>query len=292
MKISARTKIVGIFGYPIHHSLSPIFHNAAFAKLGLDFIYFPFSVKPKDLKEAVQAIKSLDIVGVNVTIPHKEKILPYLDEISSEAKMIKAVNTVYNKKGKLIGYNTDGEGFLGSLRKEGKFNPEGKDVFMVGAGGAAYAISFALIKAGIKKLTFTNRKLDFERARILFKHLKGTFKDRCELLLIDFHKRNSRRILSKVDLFVNATSVGMRSSNDQLLIDPDLFSPDVFIYDVVYNRKTNFLKSAEERKLSSLGGAGMLLYQGALSFEIWTHRKAPIETMREALKQYLVSSIS
>ncbi len=285
MKINAKTKIVGLFGYPIHHSFSPIFHNAAFAGLELDFIYLPFSVKPADLKEAVQAIKSLNITGINVTIPHKEKILPYLDEISPEAKMIKAVNTVHNKKGKLIGYNTDGEGFIQSLRKEGKFNPEGKSVFMVGAGGAAYAISFALIRAGVKKFTFTNRIFDFERARVLFKHLKNTFKDRCELSLIDFDKRNSRQILGKVDLFVNATSVGMHSSDDQLLIDLDFFSPDVFIYDVVYNRKTNLLREAEERKLSSLGGLEMLLYQGALSFEIWTHRKAPIETMREALKQ-------
>lgn len=291
MKINAKTKIVGIFGYPIHHSLSPIFHNAAFAKLGLDFVYLPFSVEPKNLKGAVQAIKCLNIVGINVTIPHKEKILPYLDEISPEAEAIKAVNTVHNKEGRLIGYNTDGEGFIQSLRKEGGFNPEGKNVFMVGAGGVAYAISFALIRAGIKKLTFTNRILDFERARVLFKHLKRTFKDRCQLSLIDFHKRNSKHMLSKVDLFINATCVGMHSSDDQLLIDLDLFSPEVFIYDVVYNRKTNLLKSAEEKRLSSLAGLGMLLYQGALSFEIWTHCKAPIETMREALKQYLVSRI-
>jgi len=272
---------VGIFGYPIVHSLSPVLHNAAFAKLGLDFVYLSFPVKPEDLEDAVKAIKSLNMVGVNVTIPHKRKVLDYLDEVDHEARMMTSVNTILHQDGRLIGYNTDGEGFLESLRREGEFDPQGKRAFVIGAGGAACAISFALVKAGIKSIILTNRTP--EKAKILLERLKKNVKDQCKFSLVDFSQRNSPGIMDRVDLFINATSVGMHAG-DPLLINPDLFPSNIFVYDVVYNRKTELLKEAEERNLPFLGGVGMLVYQATLSFKIWTSQKAPIDEMRNILR--------
>ena len=280
MRICSKTKIVGIFGYPIVHSLSPVLHNAAFTKLGLDFVYLPFSVRPDHLEDAVKAIKSLNMVGVNITIPHKRKVLDYLDEVDHQARMMRAVNTILHQDGRLIGYNTDGEGFLESLRQEGEFDPQGKRAFVIGAGGAACAISFALVKAGIKSIILVNRTP--EAAKILLERLKENVEDECEFSLVDFSQRNLPGIMDKVDLLVNATSVGMHSG-DPLLINPDLFPPHIFVYDVVYNRKTELLKEAEKRNLASLGGVGMLIYQATLSFKIWTGRTPPINEMRRVL---------
>lgn len=288
-KIDGKTKVTGVFGYPVEHSLSPLFHNAAFARLGLNFVYLPFAVKPGELKMAVKSIRSLNMVGVNVTIPHKEKVLPYLNEISPEAKAIGAVNTIHNKEGKLIGYNTDGDGFIESLKKQGGFDPKNKSVFLLGAGGAAYAISFALIKSGIKKLVLVNRT--YSKGKALLEHLREIFQYKCQLSLVEFEERNSSFIMNEIDLLINATSIGMHSG-DPLLITPEILPPNIFIYDVVYNRKTPLLKLAEEKKLTSLGGLDMLVYQGALSFEIWTGQKAPVKIMKEALMEELIAHSS
>lgn len=288
-KIDGKTKVTGVFGYPVEHSLSPLFHNAAFARLGLNFVYLPFAVKPGELKMAVKSIRSLNMVGVNVTIPHKEKVLPYLDQIFPEAKAIGAVNTIHNKEGKLIGYNTDGDGFIESLKKQGGFDPKNKSVFLLGAGGAAYAISFALIKSGIKKLVLVNRT--YSKGKALLEHLREIFQYKCQLSLVEFEERNSSFIMNEIDLLINATSIGMHSG-DPLLITPEILPPNIFIYDVVYNRKTPLLKLAEEKKLTSLGGLDMLVYQGALSFEIWTGQKAPVKIMKEALMEELIAHSS
>ena len=283
-KIDGKTRIVGVFGFPVEHSLSPLFHNAAFSKLGLNFVYLPFPVRPEQLKTAVESIRSLNMVGMNVTIPHKEKILPYLDQISPEAKVVGAVNTVHNKEGKLIGYNTDVDGFVESLRRQGGFNLKDKNVLLLGAGGVAYAISFALVKSGIKKLVFVNRT--YSRGRVLLEHLRKIFPDKCQLSLVEFEERNSSFIMSEIDLLINATSLGMHP-DDPLLITPEIVPPNMFIYDVVYNRKTPLLKLAKEKKLACLGGLDMLVQQGALSFEMWTQQKAPIEVMKEVLRENL-----
>jgi len=284
MKIGGKTKIVGIFGYPLAHSLSPHLHNAVFALLGLDFVYLPFWVQSKDLDPAARAIKSLNMVGVNVTIPHKEQIIAYLDEVTPEARMMGAVNTVLNRKGRLIGYNTDGQGFIDSLKEEARFDPRGKRVMLLGAGGAARAISSILIREEIASLIIVNRTQT--RGEELAHHLKRIFKNRCPIDLFEFNQRNSWGGVREINLFVNATSVGMHPEN-YLLINLDLFSPGTFVYDVVYNRRTELLEAAEERDLPCLGGLGMLIHQAALSFEIWTHRKAPLQKMREAAEKEL-----
>ncbi|MCM8811101.1 MAG: shikimate dehydrogenase, partial [Candidatus Omnitrophica bacterium] len=132
MEIKGTTKVTGVFGYPVSHSLSPVFQNSAFKYLGLDYVYIPFEVKPQDLKEAVKAIKIFHWIGVNVTIPHKKQVIKYLDELDENSKILKVVNTIHNTDGKLKGYTTDGEGFLRSLKEDGKFKPEGKNVFILG----------------------------------------------------------------------------------------------------------------------------------------------------------------
>jgi shikimate dehydrogenase len=284
MKISGETKIVGIFGYPLAHTLSPHLHNTAFAELELDFVYLPFWVQSKNLDLAAGAIKSLNMVGVNVTIPHKEQIISYLDEVTPEARMVGAVNTVFNRKGRLIGYNTDSQGFINSLKEEGRFDPRGKRVMLLGAGGAARAISSVLIREGIASLIIVNRTQ--RRGKELARHLKGIFKNSCSIDLLEFNQRSFWEGVREINLLVNATSVGMHAE-DHLIINLDLFSPGTFVYDVVYNRKTELLEVAEERNLPFLGGLGMLIHQAALSFEIWTHRKAPLQKMREAAEKEL-----
>jgi len=276
-------RIVGLFGYPIGHSISPVFQNAAFRKLALDFIYLPFSVRPEDLKKAVEGIRVLNMVGVNITIPHKEKVLPHLDKISSEVKEIGAVNTVFNQKRKLIGYNTDVHGFLSSLQEDLGFDPEGKSVFLLGAGGVAYAITYSLIKKKAKKIAVVNKPRHM--AESLIKHFKKIAKE-CEFELIDFDQRNNRRLIKDADILINATSVGM-SPGDPSLIKAGLLYPGLLVFDVIYNRETALLKLARRRGLRALGGLNMLIHQGAVSFEIWTGKRAPLETMKKAAETAL-----
>ncbi len=279
-------KIVGLFGYPVDHSISSVFQNAGFRKLGLDSIYLPFSVRPKDLKKAVEGIRALGIVGMNVTIPHKGKILSHLDKISPEAKKIGAVNTVFNQKGKLIGYNTDVHGFLSSLEEGLGFDPCGKSVFLLGAGGVAYAITYGLIKKRAKKITIVNKPRWM--AESLIKHFKKITKE-CEFELVNFDKRNSKRLTKEADILINATSVGMNPGNPSL-INEETLSPSLSVFDVIYNRETALLKLAKKRGLRTLGGLPMLIYQGAASFEIWTGKRAPIETMKKAAENALERS--
>ena len=278
-------KIVGLFGYPVAHSISPVFHNAAFKKLNLDFTYLPFSVRPKDLKKATEGIKALNIVGMNVTIPHKTEILPYLDKVSPEVKEIGAVNTIFNKNGKLVGYNTDAIGFLSSLREDLKFNPEGKSIFLLGAGGVAYAVTYALIKKKARKITIINKP--HQMAKSLIKHFKKIAKG-CTFKLVDFSQRNNQKLISQADILINATSVGM-NPKDPSLIKKELLSRNLLIFDVVYNRETALIKAAKKRGLEAIGGLNMLVRQGAASFEIWTGKKAPIETMKEAAENALAN---
>lgn len=280
MKINGNTKVVGLFGYPVNHSLSPLFQNAAFAELGLNFVYIPFLVHPKDLSRAVEAIKALNLAGVNVTVPHKEKIVPYLDEVSPEVEKIIAVNTVVNQKGKLVGYNTDGQGFISSLRQRG-FNLRGKRVLLLGAGGAALSIGFSLLREKVGEIVLINRT--YNRAIDLSNRLKKIFPN-SSLRVIKFEDRNFFAGREDIDLLVNATSVGMRAG-DPLLINLKGFSCKIFIYDIVYNRPTELLKEAKKRNLPHLNGLGMLIFQGALSFELWTGRKAPLNKMREAVEK-------
>jgi len=281
MEIKGTTQLTGVFGYPVKHSLSPIFQNAAFESFGLDHIYVPFEVKPEGLEKAVESIRIFNFVGVNVTIPHKKAIVSLLDEIDEEVKILGVVNTIHNKNGRLKGYITDGRGFIRSLKEDGKFDPAGKTVFLFGAGGSSYAISGALVvEKGIEKILICNRTE--EKAVKLKNHLEEKL-DFNNVEIIKFEDRNTRECWQGVDLLVNTTSVGMKEG-DSLLVESENLNSVQFVYDIVYNRKTELIKLAEKLNIPCLDGLSMLIYQGAISFEIWTGKKAPIEVMKKSLR--------
>ncbi len=276
MMITGKTKIVGLFGYPVEHTLSPYMHNAAFELLGLDYCYIPFNVHPDNLRTAAAAIKILNIGGVNITIPHKEAIIPYLDELDREAELIGAVNTILNKDGKLIGYNTDGKGFVKSLKEKSGIVPKGKSVIIIGAGGAARAIAFSLALEGAEKLLIND--IVGEKAKEL--SCAVSTKTSTEAIYI----KDLKEGIGEVDILINATPLGMRKE-DPLPVLPELLSQGLFVYDIVYNPpETSLLKEAKKRGAKTLGGLGMLLHQGMLSFKIWTGKEPPIDVMRKALE--------
>lgn len=282
MKITGKTRVAGIFGFPITHTLSPLMQNAAFEEAGLNFVYLPFSVRPSELEDATRAIRALDMVGVNVTIPHKERIKDYLDELSPDAELIGAVNTVVNRGGRLTGYNTDWRGFSESLRDEG-LSLKGKKAVLLGAGGAALSICFALIKEKIQRLVLVNRT--FSRAKQLAEKM-ARISNGPEIEVVEFEKRNLLPEKEDIDLLINATCCGMHEG-DPSPVNLEKFPPSLYVYDVVYNRKTELLKDAEKIGLKCQGGLEMLIWQGALSFELWTGKKAPLERMRQALMEGL-----
>jgi len=270
VRISGRTKITGIFGYPVEHTLSPGMHNAAFEKIGLDYCYLPFLVRPDYLEDAVKSIRALNFSGVNITIPHKEKVMVFLDEVDEEAAFIGAVNTVVNSGGILKGYNTDGRGFMRSLSENG-VEVKNKDVAIIGAGGAARAIGYYLSRdAGTLSVY-------------------GRTKERAETLVRDLDKVKGnvalmRDILEvqKFHIIVNATPLGLKE-NDPLPFDPEVLKPGQIVCDIIY-KKTGLLHEASKKGCVAIDGLGMLLWQGVLSFELWTREKPPVEVMRNALK--------
>jgi len=282
MKIKGTTKITGVFGYPVSHSLSPVFQNAAFDSLSLDFVYIPFEVKPVFIKEAIEAIRFLNFRGINLTIPHKKDGYYLVDELDEEAKQLKVVNTIKNEDGKLIGYITDGSGFVRSIKEDGKVELKNKNVYLLGAGGAGWAISGAIVKEKIRKLLITNRTM--EKAIAIKNHLKENF-NFTSVELIDFENRNGINF-QDIDIIINTTSVGMEEG-DIVLIKEEKIKKNIFIYDIIYNRKTELIKTAEKLNLPHLDGLSMLVYQGAISFEIWTGKKAPIDIMKNSLYNFL-----
>jgi len=274
MRVDGKTKITGIFGYPVEHTLSPFIHNSGFEYLGLNFIYVPFRVHPDDLGKAVASLRVLNIAGVNVTVPHKERVLKYLDEISSDAKKIGAVNTVVNKNGKLKGYNTDASGFLKSLKEH--IEPAGKQVVLLGCGGAGKSIAVSLASSKIKEIFLYD--IDLKKSEKLSKKILS-FNVKSQIIK---NYESLEKVVSFCDILVNATTVGMRE-NDNPLIRPEWLNRKTFVYDIIYNCKTELIKLAEKIGCKCTGGLDMLLYQAVESFELWTGKKAPVEVMRNAL---------
>jgi shikimate dehydrogenase len=244
-------------------------HNAAFAALKLDFTYLPFEVSPGALREAVNAVGALGLRGVNVTIPHKESVLRFLDEVDPLARRIGSVNTIVNKNGVLKGYNTDATGFIKDLKNNG-FNPSNTTVIIVGAGGAGRAVAAALNRAGAKKIFITD--MLESRAKSLASNIK-----RAEF--ISFRAWKGK--IEAAGLLVNATPAGMRPGKP--LAAAKELTKEIFVYDLVYNRRTELLNEAVNARARCAGGLGMLLNQGAAAFELWTGKKAPLEIMRKAL---------
>jgi shikimate dehydrogenase len=280
--ISGRTKIYGIFGYPVEHTFSPGMHNAAFKKLGRDACYVPFAVHPERLGEAAKAIIPLGLGGLNVTVPHKEKIIPYLDELSEEARLIGAVNTIEVRQGRLVGHNTDGRGFLRSLKENAGFNPKGKKVLILGSGGAARAVGFSLALFGTRKIVF--RDLDTRKADLLANDIR-------EKTGVDTESLHDEVSLAEhsvdTDCLINATPLGLKRT-DPLPIHSKLILEKHLVCDLVYNpSETMLLRAAKSRGAKRLAGRGMLLYQGVIALEIWTGEKAPVQIMKNALSRQI-----
>lgn len=280
--ITGKTKIVGLFGYPVEHTLSPYMHNAAFEALGLDYRYLPFRVSPENLKAAINALKALNIKGVNITIPHKETIIPYLNELDREAELIVAVNTVLHEEGRLIGYNTDGRGFIRSLKEEASIIPKGKRVMILGAGGAARAIAFSIAIEGVEKI-FISDVIEKKAKELSSAVINKTSTE--AIYIKDLKER-----IGEVDILINATPLGMKKE-DPMPISPELLSQRLFVYDIVYNPpETPLIREAKTKGAKALSGIGMLVYQGALSFKIWTGQEPPIDVMRKAIESKIVSN--
>ena len=279
MHIDGSTKIYGLIGYPVKHTFSPMMHNAAFKSLGINAAYMAFEVKPKDLKTAISCVRSTGICGLNVTIPHKENVLDHLDEVDKEASLIKAVNTIVIKNGRLRGFNTDGRGFVASIKKAFGVSPKGKDFFIIGAGGASRAISFSLALGGARRIVLVD-EIKNKAIKLASSLTKNTS---CEAIALKKDKKAMGELILNSDVLVNATPCGMKPS-DPRLIEPSFFRKGLFVCDIIYNpRVTRFLSEAKKRGARTLNGTGMLLNQGAISFELWTGRKAPLGVMKRAV---------
>lgn len=277
----------GLIGHPVKHSLSPAMQNAALHALGIDAEYLLYDVEPEKLEDFLKNAKANNISGLNVTIPHKIKAKEFLERkgtLDDNARRLGAVNTIkIAEDGSLCGYNTDGPGFYRSLVEDLKFEPEGKSVFVLGAGGAARAVIMYLGN-GPKKIFVSD--IDNVKTDDLTAHYKKYF-DGQRLAIVN--TADFKKDLKGCDLLINATPVGMKES-DPSPVDPSLLHYGLYIYDLVYNRpSTELVKRANSLKLHAATGIGMLLYQGAIAFEIWTGAKAPVNVMRRALKDALKS---
>jgi len=272
--------VLGIIGSPVTHSLSPLMHNTAIEALGLDYVYVPFAVPSDGLIQAVQGLRTLGVTGFNVTIPFKTAIMPYLDKLSPEAELIGAVTTVNREGNSFVGYNTDGRGLLRSLAEDLDFAPQGADILILGAGGAARGAIGALCEAGAESITIANRTRT--NAEELLARFKKLF-PRVKLDLCDLVDLTSTDFLHGIDLVVNTTSVGMNNTSFAGL-DVSLMKPSTRIYDMVYAPlETPLLAEAKARGLKYANGLGMLAAQGEVAFALWTGCKPPSGMMRDCL---------
>lgn len=278
--ISGKTKICALIGDPVEHTMSPAMHNAAFQDLGLDYVYIPFRVKPDDLKQAVLGLKALNVIGFNVTIPHKVAIIPFLDNLDPLAEKIGAVNTVVNKNGMLTGLNTDAEGFYRTLLDHKVEIKDAKTV-VLGAGGASRAISTILAGKGAR-LTILNRQEELDWAENIARLIHKELGEEVRVLELG----HLAGVLTGADLLVNTTSVGMYPADDISPVPAMLLKNIPLVFDIVYNPiTTKLLKEAAAAGAKTISGVEMLAWQGALAFEKWTGKTAPLELMRsEAVK--------
>ena len=282
LSVRGTTRVVGVFGWPVAHSLSPPMHNAAFAALGLDWVYIPFPVAPENIGLAIKNLGALGIVGVNLTIPHKESVLPFLDETTTEAQLIGAVNTVHCLEGRLIGDNTDGRGFYEPLRESG-ISVAGKSVVVLGAGGAARAVVFQLAREGAK-VFLTNRTQ--ERADRLAQDVRDTgFPDNTIQVIATEDTSLLAEVTRAATLLVQTTRIGMHPESEALpQVSLDAFHTDLMVYDLVYNPvNTHLLQAARQRGCKTMTGVKMLVYQGAVAFQRWTGHWPPTEVMEAAV---------
>lgn len=280
------TKQLGIIGYPLGHTLSPVFQQAALDACGIDARYEAWETPHGRLPYRVRELRAPDILGFNVTLPHKEAVIPLLDALSDWARDLGAVNTVVNRDGRLTGHNTDAEGFLRALKQEGEFNPRGASVLVLGAGGAARAIVFSLAREGAASVTIANRTL--ARAESLAAEVRARGGQSRAVPLDDAHLADAVR--TPPGLIVNCTTLGMAHgpAEGQSPLPARLIPGSALVYDLVYRPAvTPLLHAARQAGARVLGGLPMLIYQGAAAFTLWTGREAPAQAMFAAARKAL-----
>lgn len=281
-RIKGTTTFLGLLGTPVKHSKSPAIHNCSFEALGLDYVYLAFEVEKEKLEETLTSLKVLGAKGGNITMPLKEAVIKYLDEISEEARIIGSVNTInIDEKGKITGYNTDGKGFIKSLEEKG-IEFKGKKVVIVGAGGAAKSIAIQLAYDGVDELVVFNRTL--ENAKAIADNINKNIpkcKGRAELM-------DEKKLVYEIEdstILINCTSLGMKNSLDKaILSSPDQLPKDIFVADIIYDPdQTKLLKLAEQAGVKHMNGLMMLIWQGAIAFKIWTGLDMPVELIKKEL---------
>ena len=286
-------KFIGLIGYPLRHSISPYFQQAALDYYHLDIRYEAWETSPAQLRGVVDDLRKPQNLGANVTVPHKEAVLPLLDEVDDLANLIGAVNTIVKRGNRLLGFNTDTYGFIEALCRKGQFEPEGKQVVILGAGGAAKAVSFALVQKRASSLLIINRTL--ERAEALAHSLKCYINEaelKTDVATLPWQSLSSGETLRHCHLIVNCTTMGMKytSQEGQSPLSLEVIPKGVLVYDLVYNPVlTPLLQLAQEAGANILGGLAMLVYQGAASFELWTGREAPLDIMFNAAEKMVTS---
>ena len=281
------TQYVGVIGHPLKESLSPVFQQAAFDHLGFDVRYEAWPTPEDELAARIDTLRSPDLLGANVTIPHKEAALALLDDADDLCRRVGAVNTIVSEEGRLCGFNTDVGGFMRALQEEGGLHPAGARVVVAGAGGAARAVAVALIEAGAASITFINRTLS--RASDLVREMAPQAGSTELHALPDVHASWRASLLS-CRLLINCTSVGMSGTNQEKdsPVPSELIPSGALVFDLIYRPvKTPLMKAAEARGARTLGGLPMLIYQGAESFALWTGREAPVDVMFAAAREAL-----
>lgn len=281
MAANYKLELVGVLGYPVAENPTCVMQEAAFAALGLPWRYLNLEVEPSALPNALLGVRAFGMQGINLTIPHKVAVIPLLDEISPDAALIGAVNTVRRAGPKLIGENTDGKGFLRGLREAAGLDPAGKRVVVLGAGGAARAITVELALAGAAQITVVNRSLERGQGLVADLHARTRVKARFEPW------RGPYAVSRETDILVNATSIGLFPDVEAMPeVELSAVRPDLLVCDVVPNPpETRLVKTARARGLKVLTGLPMLVYQGAIGFEMWTGQKAPEAVMTAALEK-------
>lgn len=283
--INTETKLIALLGYPLEHSFSTQMHNENFKKLGMNYYYLPIEVKSEGLADVLTGIKRMNFVGLNITKPDKVVVMDLLDEIDTLASKIGSVNTVKIINGKLIGYNTDGEGFVRSLELDKKIDCSKNTFFILGAGGACRAIAMTLASRNAEKIYIANRT--FASAEILSKEINEKVNDCCEPLELNSEK--AIQCLNNSAILINTTSLGMLPDIDSCAIDLNLLRKELIVADIVYNPvKTKLLSAAEEKGCIIHTGIGMFVNQGAKAFEIWTGIDAPVNEMKAIVEKIIV----
>lgn len=284
-RITGHTRLLALIGSPVGHSGSPAMYNYSFKKLGLDYAYVAFDVKEDGVKEALDAMRLFNMRGMNVTMPDKVEAARHMDELSPAAQIIGAVNTIVNEDGKLIGYNTDGEGFVNNLRDHG-VEVKGKKLTIAGGGGAATAIQVQCALDGAREITIFNKKDAFFERTVKTAEKIHTAVPDCVVNVYDMDDISKMTDeINDSDIFVNATIVGMKPMDNQSVIkDLSVLRPRLVVSDIVYNpEETKLLKDAKEAGCTCVGGKGMLVWQGASAFKLYTGCEMPVEEVKELL---------